>query len=312
MICEKKDIFSIWRRLMTPGNFEDAWKLNDEHMNVRGSTYHLPRHFQSIWNGSSLKGKHVLIRCYHGLGDTIQFIRYTSLLKNIASRVIVWAQPELIKLLQSIPSIDEVLPLHDGTPDVQYDADIEVMELPYYFRSTPDTIPADVPYLHTEAMPVYTNENELKVGLVWKAGNWDQNRNIPFIFLEPLFKIEHIKIFILQDNAESAGWTQGYGVNPGTFELSDYARFINSLDLMISVDSMPVHLAGALGIEVWNLLCKQSDWRWMTGNKSPWYPTMKIFRQDETDNWNLVIEEVVKALKQKTNSMLSSDKFLYQ
>ena len=90
----------------------------------------------------SLEGKRVLIRCYHGLGDTIQFIRFAPMVKKIAKEVIVWAQPKLIPLLETMDGIDQLLPLHDGTPEVEYDVDVETMELPHIFRTTLDTLPA--------------------------------------------------------------------------------------------------------------------------------------------------------------------------
>src|SRR5881394_1008873 len=111
-----------WTWHMRRGEFERAWAISDAVLERRrGQTAsHLPRHEQWIWNGTLLDGKRVLVRCYHGLGDTIQFIRYVAVLKSVASRVIVWMQPPLIPLFASLAGIDELLPLHDGTPDCEY------------------------------------------------------------------------------------------------------------------------------------------------------------------------------------------------
>jgi hypothetical protein len=98
------------------------------------------RHLQRIWLGEDLAGKRVLVRCYHGLGDTIQFIRFAKPLRAVASEVIVWAQPELIPLLRAAEGVDRLIPLHDGTPDVGYDVDIEIMELAHALRVTTDII----------------------------------------------------------------------------------------------------------------------------------------------------------------------------
>src|ERR1051325_8105906 len=127
------DTSNMWMRYMRRGEFEEAWKFSDADLKSREGKpcWHLPRHFQYIWNGTSLKGKRVLVRCYHGLGDTIQFIRYMPLVKAIAAEVIVWAQQPLIPLLKTVQGIDRLLPLHDGTPEVEYDADVEIMELPH-------------------------------------------------------------------------------------------------------------------------------------------------------------------------------------
>lgn len=300
----------IWMHHMRNGDFEEAWKHSDEVLQSRAgkSCWHLPRHFQYCWNGESLAGKKVLVRCYHGLGDTIQFIRYVPLLKEVASEVIVWAQPDLLPLLKSMPEIDQLLPLHDGTPKVSYDADIEVMELPHIFRSTLDTIPVKTPYLHVDSLPKASPKEKLSVGLVWKAGDWDERRSIPFSLLAPLNPIQETNIYIVQADAPAAGWQKGFGIYQGNLPLYDYARFIRNLDLMISVDSMPAHLAGALGIPVWNLLHAEADWRWLANRcDCPWYPSMKLFRQQKTGDWQPVISQVkteLEALAKSRNTSL--------
>lgn len=284
-----------WMRNMRSGNFEAAWKISDVALKSRAGKipWHLPRHFQHFWNGDALAGKRVFVRCYHGLGDTIQFIRYAPLVKAHAASVTVWAQPQLIPILKSMPSIDALLPLHDGTPEASFDIDVEIMELPHIFRTTLDTVPADIPYLNVEAQTLLPQTNELSVGLVWKAGDWDERRSIPFSQLEVLFAIKGIRLSILQAQAKSAGWMEGCGVYPGEFNLDEYARIIRGLDLLISVDSMPAHLAGAMGVPVWTLLHAKPDWRWMGRREdSPWYPTMRLFRQERQDDWAPVIERV--------------------
>lgn len=283
---------------MRTGDFESAWAFSDEQLKARNGqpTWHLPRHFQSIWDGSSLDGKRVLVRCYHGLGDTIQFIRYIPLLKQTAAEVIVWAQAPLLDLLKTAEGIDQLLPLHEGSPDAVYDADIEIMELAHYFRTTVNTIPGKIPYLHVAPKPLAHN-GLLNVGLVWKAGGWDQKRDIPFSTLEYLFETTGVNFFFLQANPGEAGWHEGMGINPGPFDMYDYVQVVRGLDLLITIDSMPAHLAGALGVPVWTLLHSQPDWRWMEQRgDSPWYPTMRLFRQQQAGEWEPVVEEVYMAL----------------
>lgn len=298
---EQPDAGKLWLHYMRKGEFATAWTISDGVLQARAGKpcWHLPRHYQYVWDGSSLKDKRVLVRCYHGLGDTIQFIRYAPLLKAVASKVIVWAQPQLIQLLKTVEGVDELLPLHDGVPNVEYDADVEVMELPHIFRSTIETIPLRIPYLHVEAMKLTGDSNKLSVGIVWKPGDWAPARSVPFSALAPIQNIEGINLYILQANAAEAGWQQGFGINPGEFSLYDYARVIKGLDLMITIDSMPAHLAGALGVPVWNLLHAEADWRWMDDRSdSPWYPTMKLLRQEHLGDWQPVIERVCKELSQ--------------
>ncbi|TKK71831.1 glycosyltransferase family 9 protein [Ilyomonas limi] len=284
-----------WEYHMRCGNFAAAWECSDADLKARAGKpcWHLPRHYQYIWNGNSLQGKRVLIRCYHGLGDTIQFIRFAPMVKRVAKEVIVWAQPKLIPLLETMEGIDQLLPLHDGTPEVEYDVDVETMELPYIFRTTLETLPAAVPYLQVEPLYIFPKNNRFTVGLVWRGGDWDERRNIPFSALLPLANIPNIQFTILQADAAAAGWQEGFGMNASNYSFMEHARIIKGLDLLISVDSMPAHLAGALGVPVWNLLQKKADWRWMDDRAdSPWYPTMRLFRQEKEGDWEGVIKRV--------------------
>jgi hypothetical protein len=295
---ELKRIPNAWMQFMRAGAFEEAWKLSDKVLAAGvNRDPQLPRHYQCVWDGSPLDGKRVFVRCYHGLGDTIQFIRYIPQLKKIAKSVIVWAQEPLLDLLKTIPEIDQLLALHDGKPDVSYDVDLEVMELPFIFRTTPDTIPSRIPYLHAEPLKL-SDEHKLNVGIVWQSGNWNQARCIPFSALAPLATLKNINLYILQANAEDAGWQEGFGIHPGAFSLYNYARVIQGLDLMISADSMPAHLAGAMNVPVWTILHNQADWRWMDKREdSPWYPSMRLFRQQENETWAPVIEQVALELE---------------
>ena len=290
---------------MRRGEFEAACKVSDSVLKSRAGKpcWHLPRHFQYVWNGAPLEGRRVLVRCYHGLGDTIQFIRYAPLVKAIAAETIVWAQPQLIPLLQTMRGIDRLLPLHDGTPEAEFDVDIEIMELPHVFRTTLATIPLKIPYLHVEPMPLASDDQHLAVGLVWRAGEWDERRSISFSLLAPLAELQGVRFYILQRDAKQAGWREGFGEIVGGNNVLEDARIMRSLDLMISVDSMTAHLAGALGVPVWNLLHAEADWRWMANrDDSPWYPTMRLFRQERLGDWKTVIERVTVELEKLSKS----------
>lgn len=290
-----------WDEQMRQGNFAAAWKISDADIERRKEVpcWHLPRHFQNIWNGEPLAGKRVLVRCYHGLGDTIQFIRYMPLLKQEAAEVIVWVQERMIPLLQQLPGIDECWPLHDGTPEMPYDADVELMELPHYFRTTIHTIPNTIPYLQVEAKEIVQSENNLNIGLVWRSGEWDENRSLPFELVKQLDAVPGVQFHILQANAAKAGWDHSLGQLAGGQDLLEDARIVKGLDLVISSDTMVAHLAGALGTAVWTLLPNPCDWRWMNSRTdSPWYPTMRLFRQEEPGNWQTVINQVKEELLQ--------------
>jgi hypothetical protein len=291
---------------MRRGEFRAAWQINDSllrrYLAAPSSDIHLPRHQQVIWNGGSLAGKRVLVRCYRGLGDTIQFIRYAPLLKTVAAQVTVWAQPTLITLLSTACGIDRVIALHDGTPDCEYDADAEVMELPYVFRTTLETIPAAIPYLHVEAADI--DDSKIKVGIVWRGGDWDPRRDVPVSLMTRLADVEGISFYVLQQDAnESEQHDRFRMILPKYGDALSTARLMRALDLVISVDSMPAHLAGSLGIPTWILLQKDADWRWLNDrNDSPWYLTMRLFRQRRAGDWEPVIADIQLQLRKLSAS----------
>lgn len=291
-----------WFAAMLRGDFATAWRISDSLLHTTRQQDHtrVPRHEQNIWDGSSVVGKRVLVRCYHGLGDTIQFIRYASLLKRVAAEVIVWMQPSLIPLLRSVRGIDRVLPLHEGVPDVEYDVDVELNELPYVFRTTLETIPAEVPYLHVEPASLPDN-NRLKVGLIWRSGEWDERRSIPYRALLPLSEVSGVEWHLLQRAARRAGWNGEFGTITGGDNPLDDARIMRALDLVISVDTMTAHLAGALGRPTWTLLPFDADWRWMRDREdSPWYPTMRLFRQQKEGDWNSLLKTLQDQLQDQS------------
>lgn len=288
-----------WLRHMRRGEWERAWTITDSVLpaRARASCAHWPRHLQYVWTGAPLKGQRVLVRCYHGLGDTLQFIRYMPLLRTVAREVIVWAQPGLVPLLSGMPGVDRLLPLHDGVPDAAFDVDVEIMELAYVFRSTPETVPARIPYLHVEPMPLPMEDRRPAIGLVWKAGDWDERRSIPFALLAPIARAGGLRLFILQPGASEAGWRGEFGTFLGELDLFDYARAVRAMDLLVTIDSMPAHLAGALGVPTWTLLSAQADWRWMENrDDSPWYPGMRLFRQPRAGDWEAVVAHVATEL----------------
>jgi len=295
----RQDLGAAWMRHMREGDWEAAWRVSDAVLRSHAGEpcWHLPRHEQWIWDGTPLDGKRVLIRCYHGLGDTLQFIRFAPRVKEIAAEVTVWAQPSLIPLLRTARGIDRLLPLHDGDVGIDYDVDVEVMELSHVFRSTPETLPADVPYLHADPAPLETS-GRLAVGIIWKAGDWDERRNVPYPLLAPLADIPGVELHLLQRGSGLAERREGFGILSGSDDPTEAARVMRALDLVVSIDSMPAHLAGALGVPVWTLLHADPDWRWMRDrDDTPWYPTMRLFRQERPGDWETVIARVADELR---------------
>jgi hypothetical protein len=284
-----------WMRHMRAGEWDAAWRISDTQL-PQEVDWRAPRHVQRIWTGAPVEGRRVLVRCYHGLGDTIQFARFLPVLAARVAELTVWAQPALIPLLATMPGRIALLPLHDGTPEVAYDVDLEIMELSHLLRVTPATLPAAVPYLHPLARLL--PGRGLQVGLVWAAGDWDGSRSVPPGLLAPLAEIPGVTLHLLQRGAALAEWPAVPGEASGSDDILAAASLMTALDLVISVDSMPAHLAGALGRPVWTLLKHDADWRWMDGREdSPWYPTMRLFRQRRPGDWAEVAARVAAALR---------------
>ena len=286
-----------WIECARRGDFETAWALSDRirQRNKGAPNHRAPRHFQRIWDGTPLEGRRVLIRCYHGLGDTLQFIRYLPLVRAIAREVVVWVQRSLLPLVEAAYADVRFLPLHDGGPDVAYDVDIEVMELPYAFRTTLSTIPCNVPYLRPTAATL-ADADVPRVGVNWRAGDWDTRRSIPFELISQLLEVNTVSWYQVQYNALPTEMHRRLHAFPNG-SLLVTAQYMRALDLVITIDSMPAHLAGALGVPVWTLLTHQADWRWMLGRAdSPWYPTMRLFRQPAPGQWAAVVDDVRLAL----------------
>lgn len=294
-----------WLAHAARGDFAAAWAISDRALarHAAAPDFQRPRHLQSIWKGEPLEDKRVLIRCYHGLGDTIQFIRFAPMVRAVAREVLVWAPEPLLPLLGSVEGIDAALPLHEGAPDLEYDADVEVMELPYVFRTTLDTVPGRTPYM--SAPPATLPASPPRVGIFWRGGEWDRGRWVPFREMKRLLEIGGVTWCSLQpdDRADEA---HPRLLPLGNGSLADLAGRVAGLDLVITIDSMPAHLAGALGVPVWTLLQEHADWRWMQHRSdTPWYPTMRLFRQEADGCWGGVVDRVVAALSSsESNSCL--------
>ena len=275
---------------MLAGEFEQAWQVSDDL--VRRGLHH------PVWKGQSFAGQRVLIRCVHGLGDAIQFIRYAKLLKE-AGAVSVSAQmhPELVGLLSTAPGLDWAFGW-DDTAD--YDVDIEIMELPWAFRSTVESLPCDTPYLRplTGRAPIRDTPCKGRIGLVWNSSEWDNSRSIPLKQFERLKRWQPISLQHGPQHRQAIAETWVDYSGEQSSDIVETATDIDNLALLITVDTMAAHLAGALGVPVFLLLKYDADWRWMRGRSdSPWYPSTRLFRQSEAGNWDMVIGELDRAIE---------------
>src|SRR3954464_373304 len=197
-----------WVSAMRTGQFERAWAITDRDLarNKVGEDKHKgPRHLQRIWRGEELRNRRVLVRCYHGLGDTIQFARFLPYLAEMAHGVTVWCQPELLPLIAGVAGVDQAIALHEGTPEADFDVDIEIMEIPHAIRAGRDLIERHGPYLTLPRRSVPSGvrgREALALGLVWEVGNWDKRRVIPAQLLKELNK-PGIEVYSLQRGAGS-------------------------------------------------------------------------------------------------------------
>lgn len=283
---------------MRAGDFVRAWAITDRDLAALAliPKHTGPRHLQRIWRGEELANKHVLVRCYHGLGDTIQFLRFMPALKGVARSVTVWCQAELLPLVERAEGVDRALPLHDGTPCAEFDVDIEIMEVPHAIRAGHGAVEMRVPYLNLPpsdaSVRLAPQCGSLAVGLVWEVGTWDKRRAIPPALLRRLSG-DGRTLYSLQRGGGTERLPEAVARDISTPDIAALGHLIRQLDLVICVDTMVAHLAGALGCEAWVLLHADCDWRWpASGSLTFWYPTLRLFRQRAQGHWDEVIEEV--------------------
>jgi hypothetical protein len=283
-----------WQCHMLLGEFENAWAQSDS-IEARGRVD--PNRF---WDGRPIDGCRVLVRCLHGLGDTIQFIRYVPLLRARAHCVTIEAQPKLKQILREANLADQVITWSEAEPE--WDQQVEVIELPRMFRTTLATIPQSVPYLRACARELpQKGGGLLKVGIAWCSSTYNPARSMSLDLLAPLLDIGGLSVYALQsgpEHADTAPWRGIIDLHEHVSTIQDTARVVKALDLVISVDTMTAHLAGALGVPVWTLLPYACDWRWMLErDDSPWYPTMRLFRQPRPGDWPYVVAQVQESMR---------------
>jgi hypothetical protein len=254
-----------------------------------------------------LSGRRILLYTEQGLGDAIQFIRYAAPLRDAGATVLVASQPELVPLFATMDGVAAAVSREQPLPE--YDVHASVMSLPRLLGTTVETVPQNVPYIaaNSELAAMWAERlrtySGFRVGLVWAGSRGhrnDRTRSMSLDDLAPLTAIPGCQFFSLQigsgaDQIERwrrCGRLVDLGPEAGTLE--SCAAAIAKLDLIISIDSAPAHLAGAMGRPVWVLLPYVADWRWLrNGEFTPWYPSMRLFRQGEPGDWQSVVNRVV-------------------
>jgi tetratricopeptide (TPR) repeat protein len=265
---------------------------------------------QPYWDGSNLEGKTILLHAELGFGDTVQFIRYAPLVAQRGGQVIVACQKPLVRLLATMSAIKQVIAQGESLPEFQ--VHLPFLSLPRILGTTTETVPNQVPYLIPPESDNFRlaepSETCVKVGIVW-AGTprfWSkyEKRSCAITDFQKLLDIPGTRFYSLQkgprskDLAELDNRELVEDLSNQLGDFADTAAAIAQLDLVITVDTAVAHLAGALNHPVWVLLPFSPEWRWMLGREdSPWYPSMRLFRQDNPSDWTGVFAQVAEALR---------------
>jgi tetratricopeptide (TPR) repeat protein len=294
------------------GNFERGWRQYEVR---RQRKRNAPRVFDApLWRGEALEGARILLHAEQGLGDTLQYLRYVPLVKARGGRVLLDVQGQLKRLALEAPGVEAVTATGEALGDFAWQCPL--MSLPLAFATVMDTIPAQVPYLKVPeeagraAAGRAWGAGGLRVGVVWSGNpkySDDRARSVPLTMMAPLFALQGVQWFSLQMGAaaEQLGGAQTgvTDLRPAIGDMADTAALLERLDLVITVDTAVAHLAGALGRPVWVLLPFAPDWRWLLEREdSPWYPTMRLFRQPLPGDWAAVLERVRAELARRAGS----------
>ena len=291
------------------GDFENGWpdyetRWETEQLLGNKRTFPVP-----LWDGGTLSGRTILLHCEQGAGDTIQFVRFATVLAERGATVLVQTTPALAALLRTVPGITRVI--DEPRAEVTFHCHSPLMSLPYRLGMRVETIPAPVPYLVAPADLVEKWRERLgsvagfKVGIAWQGNPkhiGDRWRSVPLAQFAPLGEIPGVTLCSLQmgPGQEQLQDSPMRILDLGseiTGDFADTAALIANLDLVIAVDTSVVHLAGALGRPVWSAVAFNSDWRWLKGrDDTPWYPTMRLFRQRILGDWDELFARIASQL----------------
>jgi hypothetical protein len=283
------------------GELEQGWEQYESRFDLPRDPISRMPFAQPLWDGSPFPGRTLLLHWEQGFGDTLMFIRYAAQAHALGGRVVVLAQAPLLSVLRGCPGVDQWLGPADPLPP--FDLHLPLLSLPRVLRTRQDTIPAPIPYLRvpspSRGTPVRPSDH-LKVGLVWAGSQVHKHdflRTLPPEALATLATVPGVDWYSLQVGYLDAPPWPLPDLAPHLKDFSDTARALDKLDLLISVDTAVAHLAGAMGRPVWLMIPLMPDWRWrLEGATSPWYPTLRLFRQTHFNDWTAVIESIHREL----------------
>ena len=316
-IARKPDLneahYNLGLALLLTGDLEEGLEKYEYRWAVDGFPTP-PRNFrQPRWDGKASPGKTLLIHSEQGMGDAIQFCRFLPLIKGRAGKIVLECREPLMRLMSTLAGVDLVV--EAGKPLPAFDLQAPLLSLPQILGTRSNSIPAAVPYLRADPASVELwrarRDNRFTVGLIW-AGNRkpDPGRTIDLSALEPLMDVRGVRLVALQKDLEP-GDAERIAARDGRLDhwgaefldFADTAAAIEAVDLVISIDTGPAHLAGALNRPTWVFLPFAPDWRWlMMRETSPWYPSMTLYRQEKRGDWASAISRVAADLRRRTGA----------
>lgn len=311
--------FSRALTYLTLGNWAEGWKEYEWRWKAYNET---SKKFDApLWDGSNLMGKRILLYAEQGLGDTVQFVRYAKLVKEMGAYIIFETQSPLKDLLKLCPYLDEVYARGEKLP--HFDLQISLMSLPMIFNTEITNTPEIVPYIYAKKELVtywaeqVKHDRTIKIGICWQGNpNYSTqflrqavaSKSMHVKHFEPLARLQGVTLYNLQKmGGEDQLKELSSDVNIVTFDgdfdnsrgrFMDTLGLMKNLDLIITVDTGTCHVAAALGVPTWNLLPNPADWRWMIDRTdTPWYNNMRLFKQPAPGDWDGAIQACIKALK---------------
>jgi Tfp pilus assembly protein PilF len=299
--------------LLRLGRLEEGWPEYEWRFQLRQPALRFAD--RSLWDGSPPAGRTILLHAEQGMGDFLMFVRYAPLVRHLGARVVLECLPGATRLLAGGPEVDALV--SRGAPVPEFDIHAPLLSVPRLVGTRLETIPAEIPYLHADPGLVAEWRERLapvegfKVGIAWQGDptyRWDRQRSIPLAQFVPLASIAGVRLFSLQKGpgVEQLGGMEGWlaiddlggrlDEQAGAF--MDTAAVMMNLDLVISPDTVIAHLAGALGVPTWLALAADPHWPWlMDRDDTPWYPTMRLFRQRRPGVWGGVFARMTAALE---------------
>jgi hypothetical protein len=294
---------------LTYGELQEGWRAYESRFtppNTVAPNLQVP---QPFWDGAPFPGRTLLLHYEQGFGDTLQFIRYAQMAKARGGTVVAVVQPQLLAVLQGCPGVDAFCTFEGPIPP--FDLHLPLLSLPGVLGTRLDTIPAPIPYLRIPENPSPAEDlvrpsPNLKVALVWAGSlgfKYEFARTVPPPALAPLAGIPGVDWYSVQVGFDGGvPWEGVTDLAPRLKDFTDTARVLSRMDLLLTTDTSVAHLAGALGLPAWVMLCILPDWRWfLEGDRTPWYPAFRLFRQRTYDDWSGVVGEVAASLKALLN-----------